>query len=33
MALIKSVKTVTRKDSDKQHENEPDDTNDREVLG
>lgn len=27
MALIKSVKTVTKKDTGKQHENEPDDIN------
>jgi uncharacterized membrane protein len=33
MALIKSVKTVTKKNTDKQHEDEPDDTDDREVQG
>lgn len=33
MALIKSVKTVTKKNSDAQHENEPDDTNNEEVQG
>jgi hypothetical protein len=27
VALIKSVKTVTKKDTGKQHENEPDDIN------
>lgn len=33
LALIKSVKTVKKKDSDKQHEDEPDDTNNEEVQG
>ena len=33
LALIKSVKTVTKKNSDKQHEDEPDDTNNEEVQG
>jgi hypothetical protein len=33
LALIKSVKTVTKKKSDKQHEDEPDDTNNEEVQG
>lgn len=33
LALIKSVKTVTKKNSDVQHENEPDDTNNEEVQG
>lgn len=33
LALIKSVKTVSKKNSDKQHENEPDDTNNEEVQG
>lgn len=33
LALIKSVKTVTKKNSDKQHENEPDDINIEEVQG
>ena len=33
LALIKSVKTVSKKKSDKQHENEPDDTNNEEVQG
>lgn len=33
MALIKSVKTVTKKKSDTQHEDEPDDTENEEVQG
>lgn len=33
LALIKSVKTVTKKNTDKQHEDEPDDTNNEEVQG
>ncbi len=33
LALIKSVKTVTKKKADTQHEDEPDDTNNEEVQG
>lgn len=33
LALIKSVKEVKKKNTDKQHENEPDDINNEEVQG